>query len=74
MSDTSMELVDIAVEEYGYDDVMDMLEDFILDSVVPGVCTECHAIGDVEPDQDRGHCEMCGKNTVKSIHMLMGII
>ena len=34
-------------EEYGYDSVIDMLEDYCLESVVPACCTEgC----EVEPD------------------------
>jgi hypothetical protein len=38
-------------EEYGYDSVADMMEDYMWDSVVPACCTDgC----EVEPD---GKCE-----------------
>jgi len=62
--------------DYGYDDPMDMAEAAICDSVCPGICMNegCDYSTDVEPDQDRGYCELCGTQTVKSGLMLMGII
>ena len=63
-------------EAYGCGDVMDFLESYTLDSVVPGICTNngCDYVTEVEPDQDKGWCEICQTNTVKSALSLMGII
>lgn len=58
----------------GYETAEDLLEAVALSSVVPGICTYCDFTTDVEPDQDRGFCEMCGTNSVKSALILAGII
>lgn len=60
----------------GYDDVFDMLNDAVTDSVVPGICSNphCNYTVGVEPDQDRGWCESCQSNTVKSCLILAGVI
>jgi len=57
-------------------DEMEMLESGTYDSVAWGICMnpECDYTIEVEPDQDRGWCECCGTNTVKSCLMLAGII
>lgn len=65
-------LEDLA-EEYGMPSE-EMLAVAAQDSVVPGICTECGEITDVEPDQDEGYCESCEKNTVKSCMVLSGVI
>ena len=59
---------------YGYDDPHTMLSDYILDSIAPAICTNCDYTTDMEPDQDRGWCECCGANTVKSAFVLAGMI
>jgi len=46
---TKISLMEVA-EEYGYNDIMEMLTDYSFDSAVPACCSEgC----EVEPD---GHC------------------
>ena len=40
----------------------------------PSICTNCGYITNMEPDQDRGWCESCEKNTVVSCLILAGII
>lgn len=60
------------IEEYGYDNEIEFLEEFGMDNIVPGICVECGATFEYEPDQDRGYCEICGKNTVKSALVLIG--
>jgi hypothetical protein len=64
----------VAVE--GYASVADLLERSVCDSVCPGICTNdgCAYTTGVEPDQDRGWCEACGTNTVKSALVLAGLI
>jgi hypothetical protein len=57
-------------------EVMELLEQDTYDSVCKGICTEadCDYTCEVEPDQDRGYCEVCGKNSVMSSLMLAGIL
>ena len=44
------------------------------DSVCPGICIDCGQAQKVEPDQDRGWCEMCFRTNVKSALVLAGLI
>ena len=50
----------------GHASVVEMLKAHVTDSVAPAICTErdCSYTTEMEPDQDRGYCELCGKNTV----------
>ena len=53
----------------------EMLDHFGLDSIVPGICTECMLVSDqCEPDMRDGHCEGCGKQKVKSCMVLARVI
>jgi len=49
-------------------------EQAIMDGIAPAICTECGYITEIEPDQDAGYCESCGKNKVKAITVLLKII
>ena len=64
----------LAIE--GYDDVVDLFAEVLSDSVSPGICINpgCDYTTEVEPDQDRGWCENCRTNTVKSALILAGLI
>jgi hypothetical protein len=59
--------------------VEDMLNQATLDSIVKGmvkgICSElgCNYTTEVEPDQDQGHCEKCGGQTVTSCMVLAGL-
>ena len=66
----------ILAQEYGFDDVNEFMLDVGLDSSVPAICTnkDCNYTTEMEPDQDRGWCEGCNRNTVKSILILEGLI
>ena len=68
------ELLDILADDYGYADQITMLEDAVMDSVVPSICTNCYFTTDMEPDQDKGWCEDCHNRTVKSCLVLAGVI
>ena len=70
------ELLRKLADDYGFDDVMDMMEAATFDSVAPAICTTpgCGYTTNMEPDQDRGWCEACAKNTVVSCLILGGII
>ena len=64
------------IDNEGYETLESFLEDFALDSVVPGICMNdgCEYTTNVEPDQDKGWCENCNTNSVKSGLVLAGII
>lgn len=69
------ELLTKAAAAYGYDDVFNMLEDTVFDSVMstaPGIC-ECGYTTEVEPDGD-GWCENCNKPSCHSVLKLASII
>jgi hypothetical protein len=53
-----------------------LIETYVLDSVVPGICTNdgCDYAAEYEPDQDGGWCEECGTRTVASALILAGLI
>lgn len=63
-------------EAEGFDSVDALLEAAAFDSVSPGICTktDCDGTIEVEPDQDRGWCPVCGGNTIASALILAGII
>ena len=56
--------------------VEEMLEQAVFDSVAKGICSEpgCNYTNEVEPDQDQGHCEKCGGQTVTSCLVLAEMI
>ena len=60
----------------GFENVEDVLFSSIADSGCPAICmTEgCDYTTEMEPDQDAGHCEACGKNSVASGLVLAGVI
>ena len=62
-------------ESEGFSSVQAMLEVAATDSVSPGICMTCGWVtSETEPDQDRGWCEICETNTVKSALVLAGLI
>lgn len=70
------EKLQLLAEIEGFDDTMDLLEEYVTDSVTPGICMneDCDYCTDTEPDSDSGWCEECETNTVCSCMMLAGII
>ncbi len=63
-------------ESEGHESVNDLLEAAAFDSVVPAICVAegCEYTTEMEPDQDRGYCEACGRQSVHSCLVLAGII
>jgi len=57
-------------------EVNEMLEEASYDGIAEGICTNsnCDWTCYVEPDQDKGWCELCNTNTVKSCLVLAGVI
>lgn len=72
-SSAGSRLAELARSE-GYDDVTDLLEATITDSISPGICMRCGYTGEVEPDQAAGYCDSCGAKAMKSALILAGII
>jgi hypothetical protein len=60
----------------GFDTIEALLSATVIDSVSPAICMTdgCSYTCEMEPDQDRGWCEVCGTNTVKSALVLAGVI
>jgi len=63
-------------DDYGFEDVEDLLASAVCDSVCPGICVNpnCNYSTNVEPDCEQGWCEECGKQTVVSGMILAGVI
>jgi hypothetical protein len=55
-------------------DLVDMLEDAVIDSVVPGICSTCRGTQGAEPDARSNYCDQCETRTVCSVLDLAGII
>ena len=73
MTKTDRELIDVICEAEGVDEG-ELLHQATFDSVAPSICVVCEMVTEMEPDQDRGWCEECKRNTVKSCLILAGII
>lgn len=64
------------IESEDFENLEQMLQATVFDSVSPGICVnpECNYTVEVEPDQDRGWCEACGTRVVHSALTLAGLI
>ena len=64
------------MEIEGYTDLTAFLAACVTDSVNPAICCnpDCEFTCEMEPDQDRGWCEECSTNTMKSALVLAGVI
>ena len=56
--------------------VDELLEEYGLDSVVPGICMNpgCDYSAEYEPDAREGWCEVCDTQSVASLLVLLGVI
>jgi len=66
-------------EVEGFDDENALFAAAMSDSVCPAICCnpanpDCDYTAEMEPDQDRGWCEVCGRGTLISGLVLGGII
>src|SRR5579862_6913228 len=67
------------VELEGFEDANELFAAAVSDSVCPAICCnldnpDCDYTAEMEPDQDRGWCEMCERGTLVSGLVLGGII
>ena len=70
------EKIALLVEQWGYDDVDELIEAVHIDSVVPAICMnpDCDYSTEYEPDCTAGWCECCNEGSCVSILILVGII
>ena len=64
------------IEIEGYDSAEELLAAVFSDAVFPAICMneDCNFSCEMEPDQDRGHCEECHTNTMTAAPVLAGLI
>ena len=67
------------VELEGFEDENELFAAAMIDSVSPAICCnpnnpDCDYTAEMEPDQDRGWCEMCEAGTLVSGLVLGGLI
>lgn len=76
MFDLSNPKLQKLAEIEGYADPLNLLEDNAIDSVIPAICMneDCDLTEGMEPDQDRGFCDNCGTQSMKSCLVLAGAI
>lgn len=76
MPDLSQTKLQKLVEIEGFKDDISLFKAVITDSVCPAICMNdgCDYTAEMEPDQDRGWCEVCNTNTMKSALVLAGLI
>jgi hypothetical protein len=76
VSDLSQQKLQKLIELEGYEDDVALIADAVSDSVCPAICMNigCDYTAELEPDQDRGWCECCSTNSMKSALVLAGII
>lgn len=76
MSDLSHQKLSKLIELEGYENDTALIADVVSDSVCPAICMNvgCDYTAEMEPDQDRGWCEVCGTNSMQSALVLAGII
>ena len=60
----------------GFEKPEHLINEFFNSGTVPGICMNpgCDASYLYEPDQERGWCDECETNTVKSCLILYGIV
>jgi hypothetical protein len=75
MTTRTEDKLEILAKQYGYS-VGELLEEYGLDSTVPGICINegCEYVTEYEPDQREGWCGTCGTTTVRSALVLAGVI
>jgi hypothetical protein len=61
-------------EAEGFENIESLLVASMFDRMCPAICMECGCTAQMEPDQQAGYCEQCGKNKVVSALILAGVI
>lgn len=71
-----MSKLDALIKSEGYPSLTELLAAVITDSVCPAICMNdgCSYTCEMEGDQDRGYCEECHTNSMKSALVLAGVV
>ena len=68
-------LLDILAEEWGFEDSHELVEEYALCSVQPGICRQCqNTTSSCEPDARDNWCYACEENAVVSVGVLAGLV
>lgn len=69
-------LLQTLARDWGYQDPINMIEDYMFDGLMPAICTVegCGYSTEMEPDQTHGWCDNCCLNSVVSAQVLAGLI
>ena len=67
-------LLDLLSQEGYGEDLSRFLDENGTDVMVPGICWGCGEIQEVAPDEQRGWCEACKRNSIRSALILAGMI
>jgi hypothetical protein len=64
------------LEIEGFESIEEMAEAVLSDAVSPAICMNdgCDYTCEMEPDQNRGWCDECHTNSMKSALVLAGLI
>lgn len=69
-----MRAFEVLLDNLGLSSEEDYLRHYGMDNSVPGICLECHEVESVEPDCQDGSCSFCGKDSIQSGLILLGLI
>jgi len=67
-------LLDLLSDEGYGEDLGEFLDEYGVADIVPGICWGCGNIERVEPDQQRGWCGACKRNSIRSALILAGVL
>ncbi len=72
---TPDELIDRIADDYECGDIDDLIVETATEVDGPGACIECGDVFDhVLVDQTGGWCDECGKESIKSLLVLAGVV
>lgn len=72
--ETDYNLLQELASSEGHSDPLEMIEESVHDSVVPGICISCKGTQECEPDARANWCSECGTSTVRSCLDLAAMI
>lgn len=72
-NERARELLDSLADDEGFDNPFDLCEAFIIDSIVPCICSnkDCGYTTELEGDSRNGYCEECESHSIISCTELM---
>ena len=73
---STAQLLRTVAKAEGFSTVASLLDRYVIDGCVPGICVTCGETIETscEPDAEDIPCDACGTRTVRSILVLAGIV